>query len=343
MNMKEEKVLHEAINKFEELTYVRLQTIAKEKRLPNGNKVDLILKMIAGKESIKFFVKVKSELRQLNMLDVLDRVEKDHKEDWLLISQYIPKPLKEELRKQGLNYLEASGNCFIRHGGLFFYINDQQVTSVRLPEKGKLWKAAGLKFLFVLLQHPHILNEPYRVIAKASNIALGNVGPFIDELKNEGYVKEKANGEMFLEGLDHLTRRWIELYPTVLREKLKMGQFLFLDENQFYAWEQLPTKNFYWGGEAAGALLTNYLKPEKLTIYTSEPKAKLMKELKLVPDEKGNVELLEAFWNEEQMQFSNKLRTVPPFLVYAELVTSLDSRNRETAEKIREVYFKHER
>jgi len=101
-------------------------------------------------------------------------------------------------------------------------------------------------------------------------------------------------------------------------------------------WEQLPNADFYWGAETAGAVLTNHLHPEVFTIYTKQPKIILMKNLRLVPDPAGNVEILDVFWHD---QLNYKQGLVPPLLAYADLVTSLDSRNREIADRIRQQYL----
>lgn len=344
--MTEEGIIIEAISQFNKLTGVAIRQVAWGELSKHDKMVmDSRVRLKVGKEVVEFAVEAKNELRQMHLPGLLEQIEKRSEEDWLIISQYIPKPLKEELRRLGVNYLEASGNCFIRHGGLFFYINDQAVTPARLPEEGKLWKATGMKFLFVLLQNPHLINESYRFLARVSKIALGNIGHFLDELKNEGYIKRSKDGSLFLENTDQLARKWVGLFPTVLKAKLKMGTFRFIDPGRFAGWPDLKTEKFYWGGEAAGALLTNYLRPERLTIYTRHPKVELMRDLRLVPDENGNVELLEVFWSEKGLEDAalQNQRTVPPILAYAELATSLDSRNRETAEKIRELYFEHER
>lgn len=61
-----------------------------------------------------------------------------------------------------------------------------------------------------------------------------------------------------------------------------------------------------------------------------------MRKLKIVPDHTGEVELLRPFWNEEI--FTTNKGTVPALLAYAELISSFDSRNRETAMRIKEKY-----
>ncbi|MEI6436797.1 MAG: type IV toxin-antitoxin system AbiEi family antitoxin, partial [Bacteroidota bacterium] len=54
------------------------------------------------------------------------------------------------------------------------------------------------------------------------------------------------------------------------------------------------------------------------------------KEIDLIPDENGNVELLDIFWDSESYQ------GLPPLLIYADLMSSGSDRNVETAKMILE-------
>ena len=335
--MRERDILEQAIRQFNAITGAALQELP-AKRL--ANKADAIAELRFGKLKAKFWVEIKNEIREQNLPGILNQV-KQKPAEWLLVCQYIPKPIKEELKNRTVNYLETAGNCFIRKDGLFFYINDKAVTKQRLPKEGKLWKQTGLKFLFGILVKPELLNQPYRNIAKATKVALGNIGPFIEELKQEGFVKEGINNKnkfLFIENKEQLQNKWAGLFNAILKPKLRQGKFRFLNNDDEKKWKNLPAKNIYWGGEPAGELLTDYLQPEVFTIYTNEPKTIIMKEFRLVPDQNGKVELIELFWD-TKLFGKNNHKAVPPLLAYAELITSPDSRNRETAELIRQKYL----
>jgi hypothetical protein len=134
--------------------------------------------------------------------------------------------------------------------------------------------------------------------------------------------------------------RWAEAYRANLRPKQLIGNFRFLDKNDSKDWEALEKLNFKWGGENAAAILTKYIQPEKYTIYTTENRVKLVRQLKLVPDPTGQVELLQQFWPDGEHPEKEELKaTVPPLLVYADLITNFDSRNREAAERIKKSYL----
>jgi hypothetical protein len=92
------------------------------------------------------------------------------------------------------------------------------------------------------------------------------------------------------------------------------------------------------GGETAAAKLTRYLKPAVQTIYLpkdTKAQAQLMKELRLIKDPAGEVELRAKFWRFESPEYPD---LVPPLLIYADLLATADDRNIETA---RMIYDEH--
>lgn len=335
MNNKEQETLFQATEKLMMLTGMKIKTLQLAADGPDEG-YDAEIEIQNARNQVHFVVEIKNEIRDKRYIP--NKYQKG--KEFLLVAQYIPKPLKQELKSINYNYLDAAGNCFIQTPELFIYINDQQVTETRLPAEGKLWKATGLKFLFALLVQPELLNYPYRKIAEQAGIALGNVGGLLDELKKEGYLLDggKKIG-LFIEHKEKLIKRWAEGFRTTLKPKLLMGTFKFIDRDKANHWEQLETTLFKWGGENAGAILTNFLQPEKFTLYTMQPKAILMKKLHLVPDPHGNVEMLEQFWKDETTDEQRNEKIVPTILAYAELLTSFDSRNQETAERIKMKYI----
>jgi hypothetical protein len=335
LNMKEQEILQLATEKLMQLTGVRIKTLELAVTEPDRG-YDAEIEIHTAKNLVHFMVEIKNELRNKKYLPE----KHQNGEEFLLVAQYIPKPLKQELRVINYNYLDAAGNCFIQTPEMFIYINDQQVTDIRLPAEGKLWKTAGLKFLFAVLLRPALLNCPYRTIADEAGIALGNVGGLLEELKKEGYLLEGGKDQgLFIEHKERLINRWAEAFRTTLRPKLLMGTFKFTDKNTLNQWKNIDTNLFKWGGENAGALLTGFLQPEKFTIYTRETKTVLMKKLHLVPDHNGPVELLEQFWQTKDTGANENDQTAPAILAYAELITSFDSRNQETAERIKTKYL----
>ncbi|MGV8878944.1 MAG: type IV toxin-antitoxin system AbiEi family antitoxin [Sphingobacteriaceae bacterium] len=340
MNIKEEQVLIPALTKFTEITGIEAMIL----RTSEGKKasLDVIIEISKGQQRYILEVDVKSEIRTAALSSILSK-QKAIDGKLLMVSKYIPAPMKDELKSYGINYIEGSGNCYIETRGIYVYVNDQKATPLKRTEETKLWAPSGMKFLFAVLMDQELLNSSYRNIAYAAGVALGNIGSFINELKREGYVilgTRQKQEMLLLENRMMLIEKWADMYRNILRPKQMIGRFRFNKKEGRENWHSQVGSDIgiYWGGETAGAILTEYLSPQVYTIYSNEDRFELMRKLKIVPDQSGEVEILRPFWNEEL--FSTDGDTVPPLLAYAELISSFDSRNRETAIRIKEKYVK---
>ena len=239
VNMRVAQIIKQATDRFRELTGVEAHYLP-------GDAEKLWI-MWEGKK-VLFTPLVRNELRSgdLRLVEMHPRIGKV---PTLLICQYIPKPLKLLLKERHINYLEATGNCYIREKGCFIYINDQKVTPVRNTPKGKLWTATGMKFIFTILQEPKLLTMNYRELATRADIALGNVGAMLGELEKEKYIEAigKTKG-YFLEREDALKENWVFHYPTQLRPKLTKGHFRFAKLDKEVEGLALEP-DMLWGGE----------------------------------------------------------------------------------------------
>lgn len=340
MNMKEEQILLPALNKLTEITGIeaRILDIPGKRDEP----ADAIVQLSKGKQSYILKADVKTELRTAALSNVLNKQRlTDGK--IIMVSRYIPAPMKDELKANGISYIESSGNCYIETSGIYVFISDQKSPPLKAIGESKLWTPSGMKFLFAILMNQELLNSSYRNIAYSAGIALGNIGSFINEMKREGYVITGVRNKqeiLLLENRTMLIDRWAEMYRNILRPKQLIGRFRFSKKKDRENWHSHVDSDpgIYWGAETAGAILTGYLSPEVYTIYSNKDRFELMRELKIVPDQAGEVELLKPFWNVEV--FAANKDTVPALLAYAELISSFDSRNRETAMRIKEKYVK---
>jgi len=334
--MEEKQIIQAAIQNFNQHTGLAIQELHQPaKRLPKNRHPDTSVEIKAQGKTYTFWVEVKNELRQLHLSHLVQQLAQD-KEHWLLISQYISKNNRKLLKEEGINYLDASGNCNIRNGALLLFINDQQVAPQRQSNTGKLWKPAGLRLIFSLLLKPELINEPYRFIAQQSKLGLGTIGTLLKELEKEKYFS-RYNQNYNFENREALLNRWTETYFAILRPKLMQGKFRFASPKDRDNWKNVQLDQVFWGGEPAGALLTKFLHPENFTVYSDMPKTEVMKQLHIVPSPDGEVELLKTFWNTENTE-TKFPQTVPPLLAYAELNASMDSRNREIANRIKKLY-----
>lgn len=86
---------------------------------------------------------VKREI-MIHQLPLIEHMAKENK-NFLLIAETIFPKIKEELRKQGIGYLDTAGNIFIQTPKHHLWIGGHK-NKKRITEKpNRAFKAAGLK------------------------------------------------------------------------------------------------------------------------------------------------------------------------------------------------------
>jgi len=96
-----------------------------------------------------------------------------------------------------------------------------------------------------------------------------------------------------------------------------------------------PPPQTQWGGATAAQIQDNYLIADKILIYTDLDFQKIIKKIKLIPDNEGEITLIEKFWNT-----TDDSSTVNNILVYADLLNEPNPRYIEAADKIYNKYVK---
>ncbi|MFN8182338.1 MAG: type IV toxin-antitoxin system AbiEi family antitoxin [Bacteroidia bacterium] len=324
--MAENSIQKAALSQFREATGM---TLRKEPGNPDG-----VVLEVGGLEWV-FRILVRNELREHHLGGLLEEIGREQ-ERTLLVTQYVSKPLRERLRKSGVRYLDASGNCYIRAGHSVLFVDERKVSAQRRSGLSGLWKPTGLRFLFTVLLKPDILTADYRSMAIASRLSLGTVAGLMQELERSPYF-QKIDGKWEVNDRDSLLERWVDHYHSHLRPRLRQSRYRFAPELWRRQWTQLDVGGSSWGGEPAGALLTQNLQPEHFTLFSDRSASELARQFHLVPDAAGEVEVLQPFWNTDYLP-AGLLHTAPVLLVYADLWGSSDSRNRSIAKQIREDY-----
>jgi hypothetical protein len=139
-----------------------------------------------------------------------------------------------------------------------------------------------------------------------------------------------------------LLDEWVTTYPIKLRPKLNPARFR-APAPDWWQKTRLPD-GAHWGGEVAAARLTRELKPAAYTVYI-HPAARraavtaLATEHRWRADPQGEIEILDTFWHVTPQQ--TPLGLVPPLLIYADLIATLDPRNLAIARRIRAEHLDH--
>ncbi len=306
------------------------------------NGTDGTIMLTAGKAEHRFPVMVKNNLRESHLPFLKEVITR--RSNVLLVTNYASDNVKQQLRKENVFYLDTSGNAYIRSDQLFIFVQGQKEKEATKPKVNKVFNATGLKVLFALLNEPEMCTYSYRYIAQHSGVALGSVAAIMQDLKELEYLVQMDEQTWELKDRKALLDRYVMEYGENLRPKLFTGRYRFLNANSHWQDLKLNRRKTYWGGEPAADLLTHYLKPEQFILYSSESKAELMKNYRLVPDPGGNITVYSLFWNPNnypKWQFPVAVPIVPPVLVYADLMLTNDSRTTETARKVYEQQLSH--
>lgn len=277
------------------------------------------------------YVEAKKEVRN-HQLPQLLRL-KDQYYPLLVIADYIFPKIKEELRSEGIGYLETNGNVFFSQDNILLWLDGQKRILSDKAKSGRAFAKTGIKLVFNFLREETLINLTYREIANKTGIGFGNINFIMTDLKNQGFILKADKDTYKLTRKKELLNKWMEAYGIKLKPSLLIGKFRFLKNEDFFNWRSLPLKDkeTRWGGEPAGDLLTNYLKPAELTLYTTEKRSELISHYRLVPDNNGNVIIYQKFWLDNDGYNDN---FVPPLLIYVDLVNTGDRRCLETAKKI---------
>lgn len=300
---------------------------------PYDEEIDGRVFLYLDDNPVVLYVETKQELRK-QQIPKLAQLAKNYK-PLVVVAENIFPTLKQELKQKGIGYIDTAGNAHIRYKNVYIHLEGRK-TEEPQPVKNRAFTKKGLQVVFYFLNEEGAINRPYRTIAADTGVALGNIPQIIEALKQTGFILAIDEKNIQLKNRKQLLDRWIAGYRETLKPALHIGDFTFWHREHEAAWEKidLDTTQTVWGGEPAAALLTKYLRPEILTLYTDEYKTNIANRLKLLPLEVGPVKIYEKFWKQPQ------LTAAPPLLVYADLLITEDPRCVETAHLIYEKYLK---
>lgn len=329
----------------QEIIYLALENLQRQTRIqgkwdPTARKnADGKLVLELSGKKLKYYTEIKDEWRNHHLEQIM-ALNKAFHPLMVVAIRLFPK-IKEELRNQQIAYLEANGNIYLRNNEHLIWIDANEPYKAETKTGNRVFTKTGLKVLFQFLQDEAWVNKPYRQIAKQTKTGIGNITNIITGLKQDRFLLPIAKNEYRINNKKALLDKWITTYDLRLKPALKIGTFRFLREQDFTNWKELPLLKHktLWGAEPAGDILTHYLSPAELTLYTDETRMELIKNYKLIPDEKGNVKAYQKFWQQDETEMhanSDRISdiVVPPLLVYTDLMNTGDRRCIETAQKI---------
>lgn len=215
----------------------------------------------------------------------------------LVVAPWLSARTQELLRREGINYIDITGNARVQLDNPAVYISATGETRNPDPaERGRARvrgpKAARLVRLLIDVRPPYGVRE----IASATDLAPGYVSRLLDALDREALVGRSRKGEVESVDVPGLVKRWAESYDVLKSNEAQK----FIAPNgaskalQILSEEASPTQLAITGSFAA-VRIAPVAAPALLLAYCEDP-APIVDRLGLLPaDAGGNVILLRPF------------------------------------------------
>lgn len=248
---------------------------------------------------------------------------KSQTSETILFADFVNPVMAEKFRQRSVSFVDCAGNLSIKAGPLKLYVKGRKLPRLSSRRmRGRAFNAAGLKVIFAIFNQPLFLQASYRDISNKVNIALGSVGPVIDDLYASGYILD--DGERRLVNKKRLFERWVDGYLEKLRPKQIMACYTSDDKSW---WNNAEPAKFHgiWGGEVVVAKSTPFMEPETISLYfSSEVKqAEFAQYYGLRKDEEGEICVYRTFWSPAFAGDDNE-DGISPMIIYADIVDSIN-------------------
>ncbi len=248
--------------------------------------------------------------------------------------------LSSQLRSMQINHADLTGRISIRSPGLVLemdrrpksedsfrmWLNEHDRTSTV-----DLTSPKTAQLVFCLLTWPQLLTAPTRLLAEVAGVSLGLVPRAIRHLEKTDMVYKR---QWVGSGRAMTAQAWLAAYRS------KLGPSLSLDLMEAPFGLDL---NFSDATVSGGSAVPELIRPRTATVYIRSLKSDFVRANRLRRSPSPNVELRKQFWTLPPEEFWGEHHRVPgsyllphqtaapPLLVYADLISSIDSREQETA------------
>ena len=324
-------ILKSAVELFDRNNDIKICNLSPERQNPSVR-----FEFGTRKIEVVFLVKPYMNRSRIGLvLNELYRLNSETGKPAILVTKHVNPIIAEELKNAKSMFLDCAGNACLSLGDIFIFIKGNRDTKGMNESNPKPLNISDVKMIFSLMNEPDLLQSGYREIALRSKIALGKVGVVLRNLETKGYLVNLNNKGGKLINRKKLLDEWCVAYRERLRLKLIVSKYS--TENNLW-WENADLANepVCWGGEVAGAKITGLLQPQTITIYSWGNTGPFILRNKLRKNTSGNIEILEAFW-----EINGNPKLAPDIVVFADLMTSGNSRNIETAEALYEKRLKN--
>lgn len=254
----------------------------------------------------------------------------------LVLGDHIGERSSAAFREAGIQYLDAGGNAYLYFGDVLIDVRgrrDRRRTKSYTPEtETNLFSARRSQVIFALLVWPGLTDGPLRELSRVAGVSVGLAQSTMKLLDKTGFLQDASVRRLrhTVDLLDH----WTAAYPTGLLPTLQIRDFSGdIDDIRSIEGDD----SLYVSGEAAARDL---LRPVTLTLYTNDLNPRLPAINRWRTDGRPNISIRRKFWTDPYVHSGrknpDKIKPVPSLLIYADLIATGDSRQREAALRLRE-------
>ncbi len=326
------QILAQALHKLSDIYGISAKIEAESVLLGQNKRFDALVSFSMGKNELPFVVDVKKEVKApQEVLSFIEQAKQLGRP--MIVAKRISKSVAHHLMKNQVAYVDLEGHHYLpltSEQGIW----NQDKASPRYRASISAPSIKGYpKVLFYLLTEPPLVKATFREISEKVGVSLGAIHNSFRRLKEQGFLIETSDHERALRNTDRLTERWVVMYINSVRPKFLVNCFSKSGESDDPRWwkeVKLSELSAQWGGEVAGYYLTNYLQPEDLIVYAKDRGIAMVRKCRLRPDPKGNIYIFDMFWE----LFDQEPSIAPPLIAYADLMSTHNTRNIETAKMI---------
>ena len=265
---------------------------------------------------------------------------KDKKLGYIALLAQTARVQEEKLAQAGINFVDAAGNLNLTLGSNYQAVilgrREQRLTEVA---SSKVSSRAGIQLLFTLAAHPDAANWPTRQLAQVAGISKSIVARLKHRFVHS-QILQPVGREFRLASANEIRQQLLVGYSDALYPRILVGRFrsAIRDTKDFlsHVSNTLADSHIRWAltGGPAAHLLQHYYRGEEVPLFVEESSSEVQRKLRLVPDRSGPIKLLAAFGTLAFWRSLDNYTIAHPWLIFAELMQSEDSRAHEAAQEL---------
>ncbi len=307
--------------------------------------VDACIKIDADGTRDHYNVEIKSVLKRPLPAYLYDQTKFD-KKSVILMSAYINPSIAQELKKAGIQYIDVSGNAYLKLGrNIHIEIEGKKSDRPIRTESSSLFQPKLMQLLSIFLIDSESVNQTVRDLASRSGISKDRVSTGLRLLKKQAWLIQTAKKRYKFVNKQKLFEQWLMNYGERLRPKLILGAYKIapsIEKDLEYKLKELTNNQscqYAFTGSSGAAKLMSYYRGKTTEVFIPYDMVNTVrKSLKLLQSQEPNVTLFKLFSPDIVYQNNG---VAHPLFIYAELMYHGGDREQETARLIYNQFMKN--